>query len=307
MDPPKRPLLGNILETALINNETFNGYAGVRRGWTWHPSYLPSFATLLLLSILAGYLITKTINRFRHLADYEGPSIAAYTRLWICQVIASGNSAQTFVDVNKKYGSIARIGPNHLLTDDPELVRRILAARSHYTRGPWFDSIRVDPEITNIVSERDTGKHNHLRHQMSSGYGGKEIDNLERDVTERIVEFIQWLDSKSVTHGSAQAPVDLARPIQYLTVDIITHLCFGKPLGFVRESKDLFSFLQTIETQLPIVQHFSVILELNTLLRKLVKVPILKSWITPSAKDKSGIGVIMGVSYHISAKECPGF
>jgi hypothetical protein len=71
-----------------------------------------------------------------------------------------------------------------------------------------------------MISERDTRKHNHLRHQVSGGYGGKEIDHLGREVTERIVEFIQWLESKSATHGVAQAPVHLARPIQYLTVDI---------------------------------------------------------------------------------------
>lgn len=66
-------------------------------------------------------------------------------------------------------GPIARIGPNHLLTDDPEVVRRILATRSHYTRGPWFDSIKIDPHIPNIVSERHTGRHNKLRHKMSAG------------------------------------------------------------------------------------------------------------------------------------------
>jgi hypothetical protein len=262
---------------------------------TWRWADLASIITLSLLGLVVVSSLSSILTRFRHLAEYSGPSVAAYTRLWICQVIASGKSAQLFVDVNKEYGSIARIGPNHLLTDDPVLVRRILAAHSHYTRGPWFDSIRIDPQTTNIVSERDTGKHNHLRHQMSGGYGGKEIENLEKDISERIAEFVGWLDQFASVEGAEHQPVDLARPVQYLTVDIITHLCFGKPLGFVKESRDLFQFLETIETQLPLVQHFSVILELNNLLRKLVQIPFLGPLITPSARDKSGIGVIMGV------------
>jgi hypothetical protein len=262
---------------------------------TWEWADFASIITLGLLGLVVVSSLSRIHTRFRHLAEYPGPSIAAYTRLWICQVIASGKSAQLFVDVNKKYGSIARIGPNHLLTDDPVLVRRILAARSHYTRGPWFDSIRIDPQTTNIVSERDAGKHNHLRHQMSGGYGGKEIENLERDISERVAEFVGWLGQSASIEGAEHKPIDLARPIQYLTVDIITHLCFGKPLGFVKESRDLFQFLETIETQLPLVQHFSVILELNNLLRKLVQIPFLGPLITPSAKDNSGIGVIMGV------------
>lgn len=272
-------------------------------GWIVQESQGHPLAVVLVLifTLFSVSLISRMGTRLRHLADYPGPPIAAYSRLWICRVIASGDSAQRFVDVNKTYGPIARIGPNHLLTDDPQLVRRILAARSHYTRGPWFDSIRIDPQTTNIVSERDTGKHNHLRHQMSGGYGGREIENLEKDVAERVVEFITWLDGKATLPSREQSPLDLARPIQYFTVDVITHLCFGKPLGFVRESRDLFDFLQTIETQLPIVQHFSVILELNTILRKLVEIPFMKPFIAPSAKDKSGIGVIMGVcSGHVN-------
>ncbi|SMY20399.1 unnamed protein product [Zymoseptoria tritici ST99CH_1A5] len=263
--------------------------------------------TVLLLSAILLSLVARVSRRYRHLAEYRGPGIAAYTRLWICRTIASGNSAKIMVDINKQYGPIARIGPNHLLTSDPELVKHILAARSHYTRGAWFDSIRIDPEVTNIVSERDTGRHNHLRHQMSGGYGGKEVENLERDVASRVMEFVSWLEERVTECGNGKQPIDLARPIQYLTIDIITHLCFGYPLGFVRENRDLFNFLQTIETQLPIVQHFSVILELNTLLRTLVKVPFLRPFITPSARDKSGIGVIMGLSREVIDKRyAPG-
>ena len=32
-------------------------------------------------------------------------------------------------------GSLARIGPNELVTDDPELLRRMMAVRSEYSRG----------------------------------------------------------------------------------------------------------------------------------------------------------------------------
>lgn len=63
-------------------------------------------------------------------------------------------------------GSVARIGPNHVIIDDPEIIRRILAARSGYVRGPWFDSLRLDPHISNIVSERDVGKHRHIRAKL---------------------------------------------------------------------------------------------------------------------------------------------
>lgn len=81
---------------------------------------------------------------------------------------------------DRSIGSLARIGPNHLITDDPVAIRKILAIRSRYQRGPWFDAIRIDPHVANIVSERDAGKHNALRHKMSSGV---------REFTQKIVIF----------------------------------------------------------------------------------------------------------------------
>lgn len=252
---------------------------------------------ILILAFVILHLVRVLVNRFTHLSEYQGPPLAPYTRFWLCKQIASGDSAQAFVDINRQYGSIARIGPNHLITDDPGLTQRILAARSPYTRAPWFDAIRIDPHVTNIVSERDPRKHDRMRLKMSAGYAGRELDMLEVEVSERIVEFVDHIDTHWATNpGESMKVLDMARLIQYLALDVITQLCFGKPLGFISNGKDMFSFLKTIETQLPIVQHFTVIHEVNTLLQRLADVPWLKRLIAPSSRDLTGIGVIMGVS-----------
>ncbi|KAI9676946.1 MAG: hypothetical protein M1817_006785 [Caeruleum heppii] len=253
---------------------------------------------IVLLSLIIS-VVNAVWIRYRHLSQYPGPSWAAYTRLWISKTIASGDSAQRFVDINKRYGSIARIGPNHLLTDDPELTRKVLAARSHWTRGPWFDAIKIDPHVPNIVSERHPGKHNHLRYQMSAGYAGKDIEGLEQAVDERITDFVDRIDRYRVSEPEESKVFDIARRIQFLTVDVITHLCFGKPLGFVETDSDVHGFLATIETQLPIVQHFSVILELNTIMLRIMDVKWLKRFLAPSSRDKTGIGMIMGISRRV--------
>lgn len=163
----------------------------------WKPDGLktyvhsPSKAVLLfsVLCLIFHVLYTLYI-RHCHLAKIPGPFWAPYTRLWLSKTLASGDSARIWVDINQKYGPIARIGPNNLLTDDPAVTRSILAARSHYARGPWYDSIKIDPHVPNIVSERHAGKHNHLRHQMSAGYTGKEIEGTEQCIDARILDFM---------------------------------------------------------------------------------------------------------------------
>ena len=139
---------------------------------------------LLILLIKLSFWIQVLYLQRPTLSSVPGPKWAAWTRMWIVKVLASGESAQTFVDVNKRYGegpnemidlrkltmkgSLARIGPKHLITSDPAFMRRILAARSGYTRGPWFDSIRIDPHTPNIVSERDEKKHSQLRYKLAA-------------------------------------------------------------------------------------------------------------------------------------------
>lgn len=134
---------------------------------------------------------------------------------------------------------------------------------------------------------------------MSAGYAGKDIRGLEAAVDERMTEFIDSIERRWVSVPGRTIYLDIARRLQYLTIDTITHLCFGKPLGFISSDTDKHDFIATIETQLPIVQHFSVILSLNTVLQWISAVPILRTFVVPSPADKSGIGVIMKVRSNV--------
>lgn len=215
-------------------------------------------------------------------------------------------------------GPLARIGPNHLLTSDPETTRRILASRSSYVRGPWYDALKLDPHRANLVTERNTRKHNKLRHQMSQGvwrfydprwfsvmifsrkltnfqYGGKEIVGVELAVDTRMHEWIDLIDQNWTSLPGESKKFEIARNIQFLTIDIISQLCFGEPLGFVKNQKDMHDFLKTLESRLPIVEQFSVLTELSTLLAKLSTFPWIKKILIPSATDTSGVGRIIGV------------
>ncbi|EZF33938.1 hypothetical protein H109_05523 [Trichophyton interdigitale MR816] len=261
-----------------------------------HISTHPSAVSLAIISGIVIYAIRSSTARYLRLSAFHGPPWAAFTRLWLCKTIASGESATRFINANQQYGPVARIGPNHLLTDDPEFIRKILAARSHYTRGPWFDSIRIDPEVPNIVSERHPGRHNHLRHQMSGAYAGRDVEGLEDMIDERIQDFVEVIERKWLSDDNGTNVFDIAQRVQFLAVDMITHICFGKPMGFVKTDSDVSDFLKTIESQLPIVQHFSVIIEINDLLHWLVGLPFMRRLIVPSSQDKSGIGIIMGIT-----------
>jgi hypothetical protein len=66
-------------------------------------------------------------------------------------------------------GPLARIGPNLLVTNDADLLRLMSSARSTYSRAPWYDGMRLDPRVNNVISERNDKRHNALRAKMASG------------------------------------------------------------------------------------------------------------------------------------------
>ena len=108
------------------------------------------------------------------------------------------------------------------------------------------------------------------------------------------------MDIKQTTSAGKPFLFAIGRSIQFLTVDIITQFCLGSALGFVPSDCDRYFFLDTVERGRQIGQHFSVLLEMNTFIQLLAKVPLLGSFIVPKSTDRSGVGRIMRVrSSHI--------
>lgn len=62
-----------------------------------------------------------------------------------------------------------RIAPNIIVNQDPELYRVIMAPRSPFIRGQWFEGMKLDPRIDNIVSMTDEKAHAELRTKLMPG------------------------------------------------------------------------------------------------------------------------------------------
>lgn len=129
----------------------------------------------------------------------------------------------------------------------------------------------------------------------TSQYTGRDVEGVESCIDTRIQEWIRVIDQNWVSASGETKKYDLGRNIQFLTTDIICDLCFGRPLGFVKHQKDMHDFLKTLESRLPIVEQFSILTEVNTVLRVLSSSAWLKSCLIPSANDHAGVGRILRV------------
>jgi hypothetical protein len=62
-----------------------------------------------------------------------------------------------------------RLGPNELVTNDPDVLRKMSAVRSPYQRSEWYSGARFEPEYDSMFSERSEERHNALRAKLSIG------------------------------------------------------------------------------------------------------------------------------------------
>jgi len=110
---------------------------------------------ILSASLATAYLAHGFYSWYR-LSHVPGPFWAAFSKYWMVRESLKGRQPIAIKEVTDKYGtadflptnrpgfllisvvlgSLARIGPNELVTDDPDVLRRMMGVRSAYTRGP---------------------------------------------------------------------------------------------------------------------------------------------------------------------------
>lgn len=56
-----------------------------------------------------------------------------------------------------------------LVTDDPEVLKKLSAVRSSYTRSDWYDGMRFEADHGHVFSERNEKRHTELRGKMAAG------------------------------------------------------------------------------------------------------------------------------------------
>ena len=178
-----------------------------------------------------------------------------------------------------------------LITTNAELLRRMSAVRSPFTRGEWYSCLKLHPDHENVVSLVDERLHLELRNRMSPGYAGKDNAHLEQDVDEQLQKLFDLIISKYLARpeeGIFQT-VDLSRITSFFTLDTISKIAFGQTFAFLERDEDPFGYLENLKQFLPAIIVFGVYTELT----KILKIPLVKAAL-PKSTDKRGLGRVMG-------------
>lgn len=246
-------------------------------------------ATLLGLAatIAISWWSVSALKAWYRLRHVPGPFLASFTSLWIVQQILKGRITPALLGL-QKHGRLVRVGPNYLLTDDPETLRQISAARSLYNRDVWWVSLSMTPGSDNLATILEAGPHDKVKAKMAAGYAGRDNMDMEKKVEAKIAHLKDVLRERYLSEGDRLKSMDLARVAYYFTLDVITDLSYGEAFGFLDAEGDLYGYTRSLDrlllttgliSEVPFLRRFA-----NTFIGAALK---------PKFSDRSGMGRLM--------------
>ncbi|KAI0860189.1 cytochrome P450 [Xylaria cubensis] len=250
--------------------------------------------TLLLYSV--GLCLLAAIARefisWQRLRHIPGPPLASITSLWMVKKSLSGTFHSHLRHVAEEYGSLARIGPNELLSTDPDVLRMISAVRSPYTKGVFYETGRVTPGEDTIVSLRNDEEHRALRAKMGTAFGGKENEGFgfSAGIDRQILALLNLIDTKYISTATNYRPVQFFEKVSFFALDVIGDISFGGPFGYLNQDTDLYQYNRINDESMPLMNLLST---MPWLAKILYKWPF--SMILPKDGDRVGFGRLMGL------------
>jgi cytochrome P450 len=239
-----------------------------------------------LLAAFLLYIVVSLVQNYLFLSTYPGPLLAKFSRFYMFTLTIRTKSAETQFENLKKYGSPMRLGPNLLITDDADIVRHMAAPRSGWTRSRWYNGVRFDPRKDTVFSTRDEKLHTELKAKMTGAYNGKEIDNLESDIDDRILELMSLI--RETYLGRI---LDISKVASYFTMDVLSTIAFGFPIGNLKANKDIYQYHDSMSQSL-------VPFELTNnhpFFYWLFSRPLVRWLAAPKNTDELGLGRILEV------------
>lgn len=243
------------------------------------PYSLPVVSLLLIAAFV--YIVAGSVVNYRKLSRFDGPSLAAYSPLWLFWKTVTKQQRDAQVAAHKRYGPVVRVGPNLLLTSDPDIIRHMNGPGSKWTRSGWYAAMRFDPRADSVFSTRDEKLHTELRLLEIGGYQGKGIDTLESSVDARVVDLMELIQKRY--NGTV---MDISKVARYFTLDVLSTIAFAAPFGFMEANADLWDYNQVNE-------DFMMILVLSAhhpFIRWLLFTPVVQWLAGPRIADTTGLG-----------------
>ncbi|KAG8157725.1 hypothetical protein KVR01_012387 [Diaporthe batatas] len=244
------------------------------------------------LAAVAVYFLFSAIYTWSRLRKIPGPFIASFSYWWALSSVVSGREPWVYAALAEKYGHLVRIGPRLLLTDDPDVLRRMSGTRSQYNKDASYLSSIRHPDYHTMFSTLDASAHDAIKAKLANPYGGRETLGMEPIVDGMINALLHHLRSKTTQNACLSTTVNFATIASYFTLDTITRITFGKAMGFLETDTDVGGLFAGGRSAL---RTFTIPMSIPWLRRITLSGWFLRT-LGPKSTDTEGFGLVMGAA-----------
>jgi len=262
---------------------------------------MPSPTSLLLWSAGIVFIIWYIVTAFQawySMRHIPGPFFARFSYLPYIWHLATNQMDPYYTRIHAQYGNtpFVRISPQGLVTNDPDVLRKIGSARSTYGRGQWYKGGRFHEEYENVGSTLDIQEHDRLKAKTASGYSGREAGaEFEPVIDEQMRRLADLIRRKYLSEGEEARPVEISSLMQMFTLDVITNLGYSKSFGHLDEGLDVHGYIADVKATMKLRTFFTEL----PLVRSIMLTKYGWKMFGPTTKDPKGAGKLMALIHDI--------
>ncbi|KAF4443309.1 putative P450 monooxygenase [Fusarium austroafricanum] len=252
-------------------------------------------------------LLVLRVRYRKGLRQIPGPFLASFSQLDRLLTAASGFQQRRHIDYHRKYGSLVRVGPNHVSFSDADLIPQVYGISSKFVKSNFYSLFDVRNKNgqanSTVFSVRDLKQHRASKRQVAHAFSMSAMIELE-PMTDDCIKILQ--DKLDNLDGRE---LDFGEWLHWYAFDVITSVTFSNRMGFMQEERDIAGIISAIEGRL---NYNSVVGEMPYLHNFLLGHPLVSwiaNWIPPVAKlNSSGYIVQFAATqlerYHSQDKNC---
>ncbi|KAM7198208.1 Pisatin demethylase [Naviculisporaceae sp. PSN 640] len=234
----------------------------------------------------------RVIVAYSRLSQFRGPSGVGFSEVPHSWQIFRPDTEKWYKDVTDTYGPIARIGPNTLITSDPDVWMRVMNKPAYKKTDWYFHAARIEHRRDNVFTMTDNAEHERRRKAIAPGYSGRDIENIEPAIDLRVQDFLDLIRNKYLSTPQKITPMDLSKKMQFFTLDVLSTVGLGKSFGMLVADRDISEFVKSGEDGMLTANMF-----LALGLSGLAQMPFIGKFILPSPRDSKGMGKLVGNSF----------
>lgn len=201
--------------------------------------------------VIVGVCTNGLLNVFNHaLSRYPGPRLAAATTYWhaFVECILKRSFLEVLKDTHRTYGEVVRIGPNELHFSNPEAYHAIY-------RNKWdkeanlYHSFGEDRSSFGFLYYHEAKARKDVLNKTFSARAVLEAEGLVQEKVNELMDTFAKCSSNNV-------PVNASFAFRCFSMDVVTSLCFGKPIEAIASPDFKAPILLAMDASLEIFPRF---------------------------------------------------